>query len=119
MTRSDTGAIIVDGNTGQQTRGENIMDWDMTVVLWPTIYLLLAVAAVFLLWALKRKKSRKNSGWKELMAIAVFCLTASLLMVLVNTFDLHLSFITRLGIVSVILCLYAYYTYQRDKKRRK
>jgi len=92
------------------------MDWDMAVILWPTIYLLLGVAAVFFLWAHKRRKSRKNHNWKEIMAVAVFSLTAALLMVLVNTFDLHLSFITRLGIVSVILCSYAYYTYRRDKK---
>lgn len=91
----------------------------MTAVLWPTIYLLWAVGAVFLFWGLRRRKSRKNTGWKEITAVAVFCLVASLLMVLVNTFDLHMSFLTRLGVVSVILCLYAYYTYQRDKQRRK
>ncbi|MDR3562840.1 MAG: hypothetical protein P4N59_15575 [Negativicutes bacterium] len=93
------------------------MNWDMDAVLWPTIYLLLALAALLGLWALNvRKKSPKKSGWKEIMAIAVFCLVGALLMMFVNSVGFQLDFTTRLGVVSLILCIYAYYTYRRNKK---
>ncbi|MDR3589343.1 MAG: hypothetical protein P4N41_06745 [Negativicutes bacterium] len=93
------------------------MNWDMAVILWPTIYLLLAVAAVFFLWAMRRRKKKPRSdSWKEIMAVAVFCLVGSLLMIFVNSIDLQLSFLARLGAVTAILCLYAYYSYKRNKK---
>lgn len=88
----------------------------MNVILWPTIYILWAVAVIFFIWGMIRRKSRKNQGWKEIMTVAAFCLVGSLLMVLVHSFDLQMSFITRLGLVTLILCFYAYYSYRRNKK---
>jgi len=95
------------------------MDFDMQVILWPTIYLLLAVAAVFFVWGiiLRNNKRRKNNTWKEMMAIAAFCLTGSGTMLAVHSFDLQLSFVARLGLVTILLIFYAYYSYRRNKTR--
>ena len=95
------------------------MDWDMEIILWPTIYVLLAVAAIFFIWAIiLRNSKRKVNTWKEMLAIAAFCLVGSCIMAAVHSFDLKMSFLTRLGLVSVILSLYAFYSYHRNRSRK-
>jgi predicted Co/Zn/Cd cation transporter (cation efflux family) len=94
------------------------MDWDFDNLLWPTVYILQVVAVVFFIWAMTRRQSKKRrDSWIELMAVAAFCFFASIIMLLVNSFGFHLDFTARLGVVSVILCLYAYYSYKRNKNR--
>lgn len=93
------------------------MDWDMNQILWPTMYLLWAVAAIFFIWAMLKRNSRKNrDSWQDFLAIALFSLVSSLLMLFIHTLNLQVSFFARLGIVSLILCFYAYYSYRRNKR---
>ncbi|VBB07844.1 Hypothetical protein LUCI_3109 [Lucifera butyrica] len=92
------------------------MDW-LNALIWPTAYLLLAGAVILFVWAmLLRNKNKKNTAWKEVLTVAVFCLLSSGVMLLVHFAGFQLSFTTRLGLVSVILVLYAYYSYRRQQK---
>jgi len=93
------------------------MSWDLKVLIWPTVYLLWAIAAIFFLWAIiRRSKSRQSYSWIEYLAVSVFSLLASLIMVLIKYTGYHVSFTTRLGAVSLILGCYAYYLYRRQQK---
>jgi len=95
------------------------MDWDFDNLIWPTVYMLWFVAVVFFIWAMKRRQNKKGKDpWIELMSVAAFCLFASIIMLLVHSFAFRLDFTSRLGVVSVVLCLYAYYTYKRNKNRK-
>lgn len=95
------------------------MDWDLDNILWPTVYMLWTVAVVFFVWAMTRRQSRKRqNSWIELMSVSAFSLSASILMLVVHAYGFHLDFTARLGVVSLILCLYAYYVYQRNKRRK-
>jgi ABC-type Co2+ transport system permease subunit len=92
------------------------MDWDFDLLLWPIVYLFWTVALIFSFWGILRRKSDPTGeSWKELLAIAAFCLVTSLLMLFVHYVGLQISFTARLGIVSLILGLYAYYLYRRQK----
>ena len=92
------------------------MDWDFNNILWPTVYLLLACAIGLTIWAiLLRAKAPADRGWREVLLVAAFCLAASLLMIAVHSIGYELSLVARLGIVTVILFLYAYYSYRRNK----
>ena len=93
------------------------MDWNLAELLWPTIYLLWAVGLVFFIWAMLRRRSKKRrESWPELLAIAAFCGGASLVMVVIHLIGFQLPFTARLGIVSVILGAYAYYSHKRQQK---
>jgi uncharacterized membrane protein len=93
------------------------MRQDLEVILWPTVYLLWATAVIFFVWAMiHRSKRRQSKSWIEYLAISVFSLIVSLIMVLTKYTGYHLSFTTRIGVVSVILGLYAYYLYRRQQK---
>jgi len=91
------------------------MSWDLEVVLWPAVCLLWTVAAVFIIWAGVTRK-RKEDQWKEYLWVAAFSLLSSFLMLYVKYSGFRVSYTSRIGLVSIILGLYAYYLYRRKKK---
>jgi len=93
------------------------MGWDLETILWPTVFLLWTVAAIFIiLAAVHRSKGRQGNSWIEYLWIAVFSLLSSFLMIIIKYTGFQLSFTTRVGVVSVVLGLYAYYLYRRQRK---
>jgi hypothetical protein len=96
------------------------MGWDLEVILWPTVCLLWAVAVIFIAMAVVRRNQKGHPGlWKEYLLIAAFSLAGSLLMLLIKYTGFELSYTARIGIVSVILGIYAYYIYRRSQKSGK
>jgi hypothetical protein len=86
------------------------LNWDMGAILWQTVYLFLAVGAVFAVWAMSLYKKKKD--WKQIFQVAAFCFIGAALMVTMPFIVRHFSFTARLGLISLILIIYAYYSYR-------
>lgn len=82
-----------------------------------TTWMLIAGFVIFGVWALALKQ-RNSKRWKEMGLLALFALVGAGMVPLVNKFAYSLSFVERLGIVTLIWILYAGYKYYAEHKRK-